>query len=132
MATGLETRVGFELVKAVLSDYVEQGQLPDLTPQSPLNELGIEDINLLEILNDMGISVSKYVVDFETRKIRSKFILSQVSEFEDKRGNSTQAQHLINLASYSYAPDLIARDRGCMTVGDLVSIGDYAASCPRC
>lgn len=132
MAVGLETMTSFEKIKVVLSDYLEYQQIADLSETTPLAKVGIEDIDLIEILHDLGINVHPFIADYETRRLRSRDIFWQLGKFEEGRENVPQSEHLYNLAVYKFAQDLIAEDKGCMNVLDLVSIADYAATCPDC
>ena len=130
MAVGLELRTGFEEVKTILRDYVEPEEIANLTPDTVLDNLDIKDVDLLNVLRDMGINAGQYVADFETRRLSTQDVFSRIAAFERIRGNTSQSSHLRDLCQYDFAPDLIYL--GQMKVEDLVSIGDYSASCRDC
>ena len=129
MTTTLEKMSGFEGVKEVLRDYVEDKDFATLTLDTPLADLGIEDLDLLNILHEMKIDANQYVKDYETRALKSQDIFSRLSAFERSRGNNPRSVHLRNLAEINYAPELFSQDKGYMNVGDLVTIADYADVC---
>jgi hypothetical protein len=130
MSVETAIRTGFEGVKQVLRDYVDDDRLVTLAQDTTLTELGLEDIDLLNILHDMGVDAKPFIIDYETRTLQTHDIFSRLGAYERTREDSFKALHLKNLSRYDTAPQLL--NEGYMNVGDLVTIADYSASCRDC
>ena len=123
MATVLED-MDLKSVRNMVRDSLGLEGDVEINPETTLLELGAEDLDLVDLLFKLGVPIGKYVVDYESRKIRdySEDILS-VAEWERDRRNIPQYEHLEELSKSKGINAL----KAVLNISDCVSIGQYLA-----
>lgn len=115
--------ISFEKVVEILKNSLDLDDSVSIAPETRLKDLGAEDIDVFDILFRLGIPISKYVLDFETRKIgRYEKDLISIANLESAKGNISQYVHLKKLAYTKNMQEAM----NVLNAADCLSLGQYS------
>ena len=116
-------KINFEVVAGAIKNSLGLDDSVQITPETKLKDLGAEDVDVFDILFILGIPISKYVLDFETRKIRGyEKDLINVANLECAKGNISQYTHLRRLAYTKNMQEAME----ILNAADCLSLGQYS------